>query len=146
MLRVLQKYIYMKNLIKSTLIVAMIAFLGSCAAGPSRPGGSSTPKDYTNYNTLGDALRTIGGIQVSGSGTSLQVSVRGGARGASMTGSNLALFVIDGVSVGQSYASAAAIVRPDQIESIRVLSGTSAITRYGQEANAGAIEIRTKNK
>ncbi len=137
----------MKNLIKSTVIVAMIAFLGSCAAGPSRQDGSSIPKDYSKYTSLGDALRIVGGIQVTGTGNGRLIAVRGGAaKGASMTGNNAPLFVIDGISVGQSYTNAASIVTPDQIESIRVLSGTRAITRYGQEANAGAIEIRTKKK
>ena len=120
-----------------------MAFMVSCAGGPSTPGGVSTPSnDYSTYTTLGDALRSVGGLQVTGTGQALQVMVRGGAVN-SMTLNTLPLFVIDGVPISTRYADAASIVNPNEIVSIRVLNGTRAVTRYGEEGNAGVIEIKT---
>ncbi|WP_074408019.1 MULTISPECIES: SusC/RagA family TonB-linked outer membrane protein [Aquimarina] len=90
-------------------------------------------------------------------GGSTNVVIRGNA---SLTGSNQALFVIDGVpinntnsnSVGQAnarggyydYGNAASDINPEDIESINVLKGAAASALYGSRAANGVIMITTK--
>jgi outer membrane receptor for ferrienterochelin and colicin len=135
----------MKSLIKTTLVIALVALLGACAGSASTPGSSpsTAPMDYSTYATLGDVLRTVGGLQVRGSGQNLTAMVRGGAQN-SITLSSLPLYVIDRVPIGTSYSDAASLVNPVEIEKISVLNGTRAVTLYGEPGNAGVIEIRTK--
>ncbi|MCL7763698.1 SusC/RagA family TonB-linked outer membrane protein [Polaribacter sp. Z014] len=90
-------------------------------------------------------------------GGSTNVVIRGNA---SMTGSNQALFVIDGVpinntntnSAGQAqanggyydYGNAASDINPDDIESLNILKGAAASALYGSRAANGVIMITTK--
>ncbi|MGG8495680.1 SusC/RagA family TonB-linked outer membrane protein [Tenacibaculum sp. TC6] len=90
-------------------------------------------------------------------GGSTNVVIRGNA---SLTGSNQALFVIDGVPInntntntsGQSqgaggyydYGNAASDINPEDIESINVLKGAAASALYGSRAANGVIMITTK--
>ncbi|MDB5199977.1 MAG: TonB-linked outer membrane protein SusC/RagA family [Chitinophagaceae bacterium] len=77
----------------------------------------------------------------------------------SITGSNQALFVIDGVPFDNSntnstnqrtgrggfdYGNAAADINPDDIESITVLKGAAASALYGSRGSNGVILINTK--
>jgi len=141
----IKKQIFMKNLIKTTLVIALVALIAGCAGSASTSGGSpkAASKDYSTYATLADVLRTVGGLQVRGSGQSLSVMVRGGASN-SITLSSLPLYVIDRVPIGTSYNDAASLVNPAEIERVSVLNGTRAVTLYGESGNAGVIEIRTK--
>ncbi|WP_106792667.1 SusC/RagA family TonB-linked outer membrane protein [Aquimarina sp. Aq78] len=100
------------------------------------------------------------GIQIrknNNIGGSTNVVIRGNA---SLTGSNQALFVIDGVpinntnsnSAGQGqaqggyydYGNAASDINPEDIESINVLKGAAASALYGSRAANGVIMITTK--
>ena len=90
-------------------------------------------------------------------GGSTNVVIRGNA---SLTGSNQALFVIDGVPInntntnsqGQSqanggyydYGNAASDINPDDIESVNILKGAAASALYGSRAANGVIMITTK--
>ncbi|MDY8137664.1 SusC/RagA family TonB-linked outer membrane protein [Aquimarina sp. 2201CG5-10] len=90
-------------------------------------------------------------------GGSTNVVIRGNA---SLTGSNQALFVIDGVPInntntntagqGQArggyydYGNAASDINPEDIESINVLKGAAASALYGSRAANGVIMITTK--
>jgi len=81
-------------------------------------------------------------------------------RGAkSLTGTNQALFVVDGVPIdntnnnttdqttgrgGYDYGNAAADVNPDDIESVTVLKGANASALYGSRGANGVILITTK--
>lgn len=81
-------------------------------------------------------------------------------RGAkSLTGTNQALFVIDGVPIdntnnnttdqangrgGYDYGNAAADVNPDNIESVTILKGANATALYGSRGFNGVILITTK--
>tara|TARA_B110000285_G_C14965899_1_gene534063 strand:+ start:504 stop:947 length:444 start_codon:yes stop_codon:yes gene_type:complete len=140
----IKKIIFMKNLIKTTLALVLVALIGGCAGSASTSGGSpsSASKDYSTYATLADVLRTVGGLQVKGTGQQLTVTVRGGAAN-SITLSSLPLFVIDRVPIGTSYNDAASLVNPAEIEKVSVLNGTRAVTLYGEQGNAGVIDIRT---
>ncbi len=128
---------------------------------------------YATQEVDGDELSTVrsgnfvnalsgkaSGIQIrknNNLGGSTNVVIRGNA---SLTGSNQALFVIDGVPInntntnskiqGQArggqydYGNAASDINPDDIESINVLKGAAASALYGSRAANGVIMITTK--
>lgn len=102
----------------------------------------------------------VSGLQIrknTNFGGSTNVVIRGNT---SLTGSNQALFVIDGVPInntnsnspGQSqargnyydYGNAASDINPDDIETINVLKGAAASALYGSRAANGVIMITTK--
>lgn len=97
--------------------------------------------DIKNNNTMGGSTNVV---------------IRGYK---SITGSNQALFVIDGVpvsnantntstqasgGVGTDYGNAAADINPDNIESVNVLKGAAATALYGSRAANGVVMITTK--
>jgi len=114
----------------------------------------NTVKDPNFVNSLSGK---IAGIDVKSSGTmggSSNVIIRGYS---SLTGSNQALFVIDGVPVsnqvsnsnqtgrgGYDYGNAAQDINPDNIESINILKGGAATALYGSRAANGVVIITTK--
>lgn len=95
----------------------------------------------TQNLSLADMLRRVAGVQVSGSGESASVMVRGGG---SMSGSNSPLFVIDNNPIGNSYTQVAGLIEPNDIDKISVLKDASATSRYGMRGSAGVIIIKTK--
>lgn len=141
-----------------------------------------------NRNTLPYAAQTVSGEAVSQSRTNNLVNAlsgkvsgveirTGSAMGASsnvvirgtksLTNSNQALFVIDGVPFDNSnpsnanrtsttnantetgrggfdYGNAAADINPDDVESITVLKGAAASALYGSRAANGVVMITTK--
>jgi TonB-dependent SusC/RagA subfamily outer membrane receptor len=95
-------------------------------------------------------------------GGSINVIIRGSS---SLTGNNQALFVVDGVPIGNSnpnvndnhhnsgqrsgrggydYGNAANDIEPNDIESINILKGAAATALYGSRAANGVIMITTK--
>ncbi len=101
----------------------------------------------------------VAGVQVVGNpagvGSSARVTIRGDK--SLNFNKNQPLFVVDGVPilnelVGSSgkgrqdvdYGNTAAVVNPDDIESITVLKGANASALYGSRANNGVILITTK--
>jgi TonB-linked SusC/RagA family outer membrane protein len=138
--------------------------------------GISREKKSLGYSTQeveGDELSTVksgnfvnalsgraSGVQIKRNnnlGGSTNVVIRGNA---SLTGSNQALFVIDGVpinntntnSAGQAqasggyydYGNTASDINPDDIESVNILKGAAASALYGSRAANGVIMITTK--
>lgn len=101
----------------------------------------------------------VSGVEIrqgNGLGSSTNVVVRGSK---SLTQSNQALFVVDGVPVdnsttnsanqvtgrgGYDYGNAAADINPDDIESMNVLKGAAATALYGSRAANGVVMITTK--
>ncbi len=99
----------------------------------------------------------VSGVEIrqgNGIGGSTNVVIRGVK---SLTGSNQALFVIDGVPIdnsntntnttgrgGYDYGNAAADINPDDIQSINVLKGAAASALYGSRAANGVVMITTK--
>ncbi len=102
----------------------------------------------------------VSGLQIrknTNFGGSTNAVIRGNA---SLTGSNQALFVIDGVPISNSnsnnvnqgqargnyydYGNAASDINPDDIASINVLKGAAASALYGSRAANGVIMITTK--
>ncbi len=101
----------------------------------------------------------VSGVQVKVNGNlggSTNIIIRGST---SLTGSNQALFVLDGVPInnsntntgyqrvagsGYDYGSAISDLDPNDIESINVLKGAAATALYGSRAANGVIMITTK--
>ncbi|THU40873.1 SusC/RagA family TonB-linked outer membrane protein [Niastella caeni] len=101
----------------------------------------------------------VSGLQIqqgNGMGSSTNIVIRGMK---SISGSNQALFVVDGVPVdntinnrstqqtgrgGYDYGNAASDINPDDIENINVLKGAAATALYGSRAANGVIMITTK--
>ena len=102
----------------------------------------------------------IAGVAIKGANTmggANNVVIRGST---SLTGSNQAMFVIDGVPVnnhnmgddvdmsagwgGYDYGNMASDINPNDIESISVLKGAAASALYGSRAANGVILITTK--
>ncbi|TDQ30046.1 SusC/RagA family TonB-linked outer membrane protein [Tenacibaculum caenipelagi] len=101
----------------------------------------------------------VAGLDVKKSnsiGGSVNVVLRGSS---SLTGSNQALFVVDGIPIsngnfntsaqtagsgGYDFGNAASDINPDDIESVSVLKGATASALYGSQAANGVILITTK--
>lgn len=116
----------------------------------------TTVKDVNFMNSL---IGKVAGVQInssaSGAGGSTRVVMRGVK---SMTSSNLALYVIDGVPMynmangggdesiysEQAGTDGVADLNPEDIESISMLTGPSAAALYGNSAAAGVVLITTK--
>ena len=115
-----------------------------------------TVKDVNFMNNLSGK---VAGLQVKRSnqmGGSSNVVIRGYT---SLTGNNQALFVVDGIIMGNDinnstdqqtgrggfdYGNAAMDINPDDIETINVLKGAAATALYGSRAANGVIVITTK--
>lgn len=95
-------------------------------------------------------------IQNNEMGSSVNVMIRGFK---SLSSSNQALFVVDGVPFnnttttsanettgggGYDYGNAASDINPDDIESINVLKGAAATALYGSRAANGVIMVTTR--
>lgn len=121
----------------------------------------TTVKDANFMNSL---VGKVAGVQINsaanGAGGPARVVMRGVK---SLTGSNNALYVIDGIpmynassgsntaagvaelnAVGQPNTEGIADINPEDIESISVLSGPSAAALYGSSAANGVVLITTK--
>lgn len=126
-----------------SLSMGCFLLLFFCAPGPSQSNRQRAEKSFEQYTSLIQALRSIAGVQVSGSESSPNIILRGGGTGGV---SNIQpLFVVDNVIIGTSYAQANSVVVPSNIQSIRILNGVAATTKYGQEGRGGVILIRTKS-
>lgn len=110
-------------------------------------------------NFINSLSGKVSGVQIKSNGNiggSTNVVIRGSK---SLTGSNQALFVIDGVPVdnsntnnvgqrtgrsGYDYGNAASDINPNDIESISILKGAAASALYGARAANGVVMITTK--
>ncbi len=117
----------------------------------------NTVKDQNFINSLSGKIAGVQIKQTNNFGGSTNVIIRGNS---SITGSNQALFVIDGVPVnnrtgneteyqrdgryGFDYGNAASDINPEDVESISVLKGAAASALYGSRAANGVILITTK--
>ena len=115
----------------------------------------NTVKDANFMNSL---VGKVAGVQINsganGAGGSSRVVMRGVK---SLTGNNLALYVIDGIPMfnmmnsssgsnmsDQPGTDGVADINPDDIESISMLTGPSAAALYGNAAASGVVLITTK--
>ncbi len=99
----------------------------------------------------------VAGVNISSASSSPGASTRVISRGyTSLSGSNQALYVIDGVPVNNSSTGSTSLnggtdfgnrgndINPDDIETISFLKGSSATILYGSRAANGVILITTK--
>lgn len=107
----------------------------------------------SNENNIVNSMQgRVPGMQISRSANGVSGSSRVILRGNnSVSGSNQALFVIDGVLMdnpdilgSQDYGNALSNLNPDDFESITVLKGPTAAALYGSRAANGVIVIKSK--
>jgi len=89
-----------------------------------------TGKQYTSFSSIYEMLRTIPGVQVSGSNVTV--------RGVQTTGSSSPMFVVNGTPV-----RTISNIDPSMVNSIEVLKGPSASV-YGLEGANGVVLIKLK--
>ncbi len=120
--------------------------------------GDEVSKERSS-NFINNLSGKVSGLELrqsNGLGASTNVVLRGSK---SFTGTNQALFVIDGVPFdnsntnstnqvtgrgGYDYGNAAADLNPDDIESITVLKGAASTALYGSRGGNGVILVTTK--
>lgn len=131
----------MRNLVKIWSSLILILLLSACRSTKdvSPDGGQSNDKDHTvtvvhDPNSLADFLSRVPGVFVDDRGGRTQVTIRGGQP----------LFVVDGVRIGHSYASAQSAVNVYDIQSVEVLKSPSETLMYGRDGAHGVIIIKTK--
>lgn len=110
-------------------------------------------------NALESLSGRVPGLRVNTSSGTVGGSANVTIRGVSAFGTGQPLFVVDGVPIsnssfngtrneiiagGADVGNRAGDINPDDIESISVLKGASAVTLYGQRARDGVIVIKTK--
>ena len=121
-------------------------------------GGDEVSKQRSS-NFIDGLSGKVSGLEIRQNNTlggSTNVVLRGYK---SITGDNQALFVIDGVPIGNEttntstqqqggggydYGSPASDINPDDIESVTVLKGAAASALYGSRGSNGVILITTK--
>jgi len=114
--------------------------------------GAETNKAAVSTNFVSNLSGKVAGLQITQSnalGGSTNAILRGFK---SLTQSNQALFVVDGVPFdntnlsvkGYDLGNAASDINPDDIASVSVLKGAAASALYGSRASNGVILITTK--
>ena len=63
----------MKTFVKALFLLSFVGLMYSCA---STEGANNKPKDFSNYTDLAGALRSIGGLQISGTGDNIIINLR----------------------------------------------------------------------
>jgi len=134
-----------------TLIIPLLWVLISCSSTENvnegirpglenvRPPGAITDyKDY--YRTLGDYLRQVPGVLITGSDQNQMVTIRGMS---SFNLGNEPLFVIDGHVAGNTYNQVSRMINVRDIGHVKVLKGSDA-SIYGIRGSNGVILISTK--
>ncbi|MGB0840060.1 MAG: TonB-dependent receptor plug domain-containing protein [Chitinophagales bacterium] len=129
----------MKTLLHFCLMAFILLSLPACTGVQGTQ--VKQVKNYSNYTNLADALRGEPGVDVMGVGNNVSILVRGIS---SINLETRPLFVIDNVPLGTDYNVANNLINVKNIETIRVLKGSSATTRYGEQGTNGVILIKTK--
>lgn len=132
-----------------SFITLLILVMTSCASSKKNDSTLEvlqvpTPNELTPKMVnleLSEYLKRIPGIQVTGAGSSAQISIRGlNTFGAG----NEPLFVLDGVVVGNSYSQVVSLVEVADIDKVRVLKSGGETANYGARGTNGVILITTK--
>ncbi|MEM7367746.1 MAG: TonB-dependent receptor plug domain-containing protein [Bacteroidota bacterium] len=139
------------SLLTICAVVCSMLFLTNCSPTQSQtqafrhqkkiktkdPNVLSPHDEKLNNLSLADMLRRVPGVNVRGSGMNASVTIRGIS---SINLTNEPLYVIDGIPVGNNYASVATTLNTNDIKHIRVLKGGDA-TIYGARGANGVIVI-----
>ena len=143
-----------QTLFISVFLMSLILTSGCATTGTSNSinsssssSGSSARSDAIEVHdpslSLADYIRRAGGVSVHNIDGQTRIRIRGNL---SFNSTSEPLFVIDGVRSGNNYDRVENIVPLDFIESIQVLKGSDASTRFGLAASSGAIIITTKRR
>lgn len=125
------------------LIIGILIVFNSCATTGSTSDAEEIDRLLVDNPslTLKDYFRRMSGVRVNDSGGEVRVMVRGTS---TLSGDNSPLFIVDGSRIGKSYSAVENAVDIKDIQYIRVLRSSEAMTSYGMEAANGAIVIETK--
>jgi outer membrane receptor for ferrienterochelin and colicin len=96
-------------------------------------------QDEESYDSLFDMLREEPQLEIRGSETNANITIRGRKP---LHAPSEVLFAIDGILVG-SYNNIYASIDINNVESIRVLSGPETSV-YGPDGGSGVIVLRMK--
>lgn len=133
---------------KNFLTILLSAFVLAAATSCSDVTYSKRAKDYSQYLSLGDALRSDGRLFVDGYGNNFTVKLkanRNSINNISYTGRSTVLYVLNNKILGYDYQAVASQVLPKDIEKFKVLNGSEAIMAYGDQGSGGVVEITTKS-
>jgi outer membrane cobalamin receptor len=123
--------------------VALFSVISCATSGTARGSADLDTLLIENPDlTLKDYLRRLSGVMVTERGGEVRVMLRGTS---SVTGDNSPLFVVDGTQVGTSYIDVENAVNIRDVDYIRIMRSSEAMTTYGMRASNGAIVIYTKN-
>lgn len=137
----------MKNISKLIGLGILFLMIGCASSGETTEASVSDgeKKQGVEVNDssidLASYLRKVSGLTVQGSGSNAMVFVRGSQ---SVNSSNQPLFVVDGSRIGRSFSQVDSAVDVNDIESVEVLKGNEASSRYGMAGSNGVVIIRTK--
>jgi len=109
-------------------------------------------------NIVNSLQGKVTGVQITNTGGNLGGSSKIIIRGvSSLSGNNNPLWVVDGIIINNNqtqtgsritgsrdFANGAAVVNPDDVETINVLKGAAATALYGSQAATGVIIVTTK--
>lgn len=128
-------------------VIAVLLFLTGCASSGPAGGGeqadSNTIEIHNPSLSLADYIRRAGGVSVHNVDGRTHIKIRGNA---SFNSTSEPLFVLDGVRMGNDYDRVENLVPLNFIQSIQVLKGSEASSRFGMAASSGAIIITTKSR
>ncbi len=132
----------------SFLFIFLAAFFTlSCATSESTTNElrTSQPIDVVNdekdyYRDLSDYLRRVPGVNITGTGNNMRVTIRGIS---SINSGIEPLFLIDGLIAGTTYTEVNNRINVRDIEYVRVLKGSDAAI-YGVRGGNGVVMIVTK--
>lgn len=136
---------FQKILLALLILFTLSIYLNSCAT-------SGTARDSSNLDQLlienpdlelKDYLRRLSGINIMDSGGTVTVKIRGTS---SISTDTSPLFIIDGIRVGTSYEAAANSLSMKDVDYIRIVRPSEAMTTYGMTAANGAIVVYTKQR
>ena len=140
---------YPSNVLVQGLVLAMLAGCGQKAKTNPTPAPAHDA-DVTAQDMRTSPERSIEqqlmakvpGITVSRTSSgALAIHIRGGT---SLYGNNNPLYVVDGLAVEAGPEGEMPGINPYDIESIKVLKDTEAMTMYGSRGANGVIIIKTK--
>ncbi len=133
----------MKKTLFFGFLIVSIAFFNACDTSSRTSSSAQNSLNQQFNNSLADVLRKNTSLQVMGSGDNVKIIVRGVS---TIKLNTQPLYVIDGVPIGNDYASANNLVNPNDIVNVKVLRSTSELVQWGENGNNGVIIIETKNK
>ncbi len=138
-----------KNLFYLFIVsLSFVAISCSTQQGAALEGLEQTVQDkrlesQANYS-LADVLRKNTALTVMGIGNNVKVLVRGTSTFGQHGQVTQPLYVVDGVAVGNNYATVDRRINVADIAKVEVLRSLSQVATYGERGNHGVIKITTK--